>query len=517
VTLTAWEAAARLFEPPPPPDEMTPLDILGRMVPRTVRTPALELINAKVVETINKVDGRGIIVAPPQIGKSWTTTRAGIQYALRRDPSCRVVGASYADRIARRFGRMVRNDIVSHQGRSGSWDCGLRLAPDQTAAIEWELTTGGGLYAVGVGGALTSRSADLLIIDDPLKGRKAADSPTIRDDVWEWWESTAASRLQPGASVILILTRWHYDDLAGRLMREQPGVWDLLHLPAQADPEVIDPDPLGRRPGEFLVSAQGWTPAQWEKRKKDAGDEWLPLHQGSPSAPGGEMFDVSKLRRWHWTRDRTAIVCDGRTWRLDPATRDLWTFITMDTAFSTKTSADWTVASCWGIAIDGSMLLLDVQRARVPAHQQIDVARPLVDRWQPVAVYAEASSRSTLLVRSAMQAGWKMRDLVADKDKVTRAAPFARRVEHGEVWFPSGPDGIEADGALLDYVRAELQQFPAGRFDDAVDTCAYAARVAFEDFVPPGDSAPPQERGAVDDLAPATDVPLGFDPMSADF
>ena len=125
----------------------------------------------------------------------------------------------------------------------------------------------GGVYAGGIGSSWSGTPLDGLVIDDPHKDRKAVDSLVQRDDVWDWYP-TGTARLSPGGPVILILTRWHYDDLAGQLMREQPGEWELLHIPAQADPEVIDPDPLGRAPGEFLASAQGWTTAQWEKRKK---------------------------------------------------------------------------------------------------------------------------------------------------------------------------------------------------------------------------------------------------------
>jgi phage terminase large subunit-like protein len=491
---------------------LEPLDILERLSPKTVRTPALEIVNRAVVRAIRTPDARLIIVLPPQLGKSTTATRAGAMYALRSDPSWRIVIASYADRIAHRFGRMIRNDILANQGRYGGWDCGLRIAADQKAKHEWELTSGGGVYSVGVGGPLTSRSADLMIIDDPLKGRKDADSQSVRDDVWEWWQGTVASRLQPGTSVILILTRWHHEDLAGKLMADQPGEWELLHIPAQADPEIVDPDPLGRLPGEFLESAQGWTREQWEKRKREAGDEWVPLHQGNPQASGGDSFDSSKLRWWRWNRDRTGLICGQREWSL---LHDCWIFISMDTATSTKTSADWTVASIWAIPIDGSLILLDVLRDRVPAHRQIDVARPLVERWGPAAIYVEPSMRSTQLAREAALAGWTFRDVIADTDKVRRAAPAARRVEHGEVWWPSGPDGIEADAPLLDYIRKEIEQFPAGRHDDFVDTFGYAARVAFHDYVPPPDSTPAGPPDGWDPLAAATDVMPGFDPETA--
>lgn len=516
MTLTAWEAAARQFEPPPPPRFASPLDYGAVVMPKMIRTPALELINSELVDVQQGHVDRLIITMAPQEAKSSTGTRFFIGSSLCRNPEARWGIASYSDRLARGWSRRIRNDITGNSGRLGAEDLGLRLAPDQKAADEWKLDNGiGGVYAAGIHGSWSGVPLDGLVIDDPHKDRADADSFIRRGAVWDWFTSAATARLAPGAPIVLILTPWHWDDLRGKILRAHPGEWKLIHIPAQADPKVIDPDPLGRRPGEYMVSARGRTTAQWEKRKREAADEWTPLYQGSPSAAGGDVFDVSKLRRWRWNRDRTAVVVGDREWRLDPETRDLWVFITADTASSTRTSADWTVISVWAVALDGALLLLDVVRARKPPHQQLDLARPLVDRWSPAYVYVEPSLRSTQFIREAVGAGWKIRDLVADSDKLTRAMPAARRVQHGEVVFPSGPDGIEADGDLLDYFVEEMKQFPAGRWDDAVDTLSYAARVQWEDYLPPTDSAPPPPPPGRDPWNAATDVPPGFDPGSA--
>lgn len=513
VTLTAWEAAARLFEPARPCPWDSPLDLACALNPAWVRTPALELINEALVWADETPDARLIVVMSPQEGKSETVSYASALWSLVRHPARRLALASYGDRLARRWGRRVRNAIRTH-GLGADIDLGLRLAPDLQAADEWMLTTGGGMVTAGIHTGLTGRPVDHLVIDDPLKDRDEADSPAIRENCWEFWTGTAVPRLAPGAPVVLVMTRWHHDDLAGRFLKDDPQGWRVVHIPAQADPEIVDPDPLGRRPGEYLISARGRTVADWERRKREMGSDWAPLAQGHPAPPGGDAFDLSKLRYWRWNRDRTGIVCGDRTWRLDPEVKDLWTFITMDTASSVRTSADWTVASCWGVPVDGTLLLLDVARTRVPPHQQIDVARPLVDRWNPACVYVEPSLRSTQLAREAVQAGWQIRDLQADVDKLRRAAPAARRVHHQEVWFPAGPVGIGADAELLDYIRTEMEQFPNGRHDDFVDTLGYAARVQWEDYVPPAGSAPPGS-AAADVVSQATDVPRGFDPETA--
>jgi predicted phage terminase large subunit-like protein len=345
-------------------------------------------------------------------------------------------------------------------------------------------------------------------VDDVFKDHRDAESEATREAVWDWWTSAATARFGEGAAVIIINTRWHHDDLIGRLLkRDADNEWRMVHIPAQADPKVIDPDPLGRAPGEFMESVRGRTERSWERRKRTADDKWQPEYQGDPTPPGGESFDVSKLRYWHRSRDGGSLICGPRTWRLQG---DCWIFITIDLAESTRKGADFTVASAWAIPVDGSLILLDVARGRVPQHKQFELARPLVERWAARTVYIESNMRGTQLVREAVQEGWNVEDLIADKAKVVRAAPAAKRVDAGRVWFP-------AEHAELDEFLKEMREFPNSRNDDMVDTLSYAARVLFSDYVPPGDSAPPAERSAVDDLARATDVPRGFDPMRAEF
>lgn len=466
-------------------DALTPLDLHGIVYPRTVRTPALELVNDAVVWAEGTPDARLIVTLAPQEAKSSTVTRAGSLYLLRRDPTRRIIIASYADRLARRWGRTIRNDIAQHSGQRGAVDLGLRLVQDLRARDEWELTTGGGVYSVGVRGSLTGRQAHAIIIDDPVKDRKDAESPTLMDDVWEWWQSTASTRLAPGAPVILVLTRWSHNDLAGRLLREQPGVWRLLHIPAQADPRLVDPDPLGRQPGEFMVSAQGRTREQWEARKRDAGAEWTPLYQGAPEDPGGRTFDVDKLAWWTLTPDGRGIATGpagaGRVWPLSQCRR----FVTIDTATSTRGTADYTVASAWAVPPDGTLILLDVRRDRVPEHRQIELARPLAQRWRVDCVYVEATMAGTRLVRDAVAAGIRIDDLKAERAKTVRNAPAAKWVEQGRVWFPAPASATALPADLLRDVLEELRQFPSGRHDDFVDTLGYAVAVVMDTYLPP--------------------------------
>ena len=268
LTPAALRRAATLLTGPKNPTWDTPGALAQALDPRTKQTPALQLIDQHLVDAYNTPDSRLIISMPPQEGKSQRASRRFPLWALTQNPDLRIAMASYESRIAERWGRTVRDDIRQHP------HLGLTIRDDVSAQREWQLEDhDGGMFATGVGGAMTGRPVDLLLIDDPIKGREQADSATIREKTWEWWTDTALSRLAPGAPVILILTRWHSDDLAGRLIAETDSDWTFLNIPAQADhkPEHGETDVLGREPGEFMISARGRTTEQWEDRKLRSG------------------------------------------------------------------------------------------------------------------------------------------------------------------------------------------------------------------------------------------------------
>ena len=295
----------------------------------TVQTPALAVIDEQVEWALNTRDARLAISVPPQEGK---TTRVGVWGVLRalvKDPDRRCVIASYSDHLARGTARQARN-IIREYG-SGATDpltgaplpdrLGLGLADDKSAAANWRVAGHrGGLYAVGVGGSLTGQAAELLIIDDPLKGMTEADSELVRSAVITWWESVAQTRLAPGAPVIVIQTRWHEDDLLGHLLKQDRGraqpMWRVVNLPAVATPGV--PDALGREPGVPLVSARGRTAADFARIREDVGERvWAALYLGAPTPATGGLFS-----QVHFDRHRAAEVAGQVAARLvsvDPA------------------------------------------------------------------------------------------------------------------------------------------------------------------------------------------------------
>lgn len=214
-----------------------------------------------------------------------TITRWLITWLLCENPDRRIVYASFAQSLARTAGRDVRNKLKEHP------ELCLPLDMSHRDATDWGIAgRAGGLYSVGVGGALTGRPADCMIIDDPLRGAVDADSPLVRDRLMEWWSSTSRTRLAPGAPVLVIQTRWHESDLAGQLIEQG---WPYLNIPALADGQTEDA--LEREPGEWLISARGRTTQDWEAVRTDVGERtFAALYQGRPAPLEGGIF------RYEW-------------------------------------------------------------------------------------------------------------------------------------------------------------------------------------------------------------------------
>lgn len=275
--------------------------------PSYVITPAVELVSRSVEAAIRGRRRRLVITAPPQEFKSylcavWTPLRA-----LQLNPDWRVMLLTYADGLAEEHSIMARSfverygsDVIDPlTGMRMPDHLGLSLRPEKSSAGNWRVAQGdGGLIAAGRDATITGRRADLIIVDDPYKNMQEADSAAIRAKVDAWYRSVALTRLAPGASVILIQTRWHPNDLAGTLIAEDRDLppeqreWRYINIPAQAHPAL--PDALGREPGTYLESARGRTPDDFRKLERDVGKRvWNALFQGSPVPPEGGLFTGS--------------------------------------------------------------------------------------------------------------------------------------------------------------------------------------------------------------------------------
>ncbi|MBJ7479238.1 terminase family protein [Rhodococcus sp. (in: high G+C Gram-positive bacteria)] len=273
----------------------------------TVQRPHLELIDRELTKLLSTPNAKLMIWTPPQVGKSMRVSRWFPFWWLSHRPRDRVILASYAASLANTHGAACRDLVESH-----GLTYGLRMRDDENTRANWSLTTGGGMRSVGTKGGLTGHPMNLGIIDDPFADRAAADSPLIRERVWEWYSSAYTTRKAPGAREVIVMTRWHPLDLCGRLLErdgrtEEGGEWTVLHLPALAvapDPaKGIYADPLGREPGDPLTHpvidlgdidslADHWR----RKKKGSTSRDWNAVYQGSPFDSEGALLTEAHIR-----------------------------------------------------------------------------------------------------------------------------------------------------------------------------------------------------------------------------
>lgn len=464
MTATAdWiEHAAREFEPPPPPRWPAPGDLAKHLDPRTVQTPALQLLDHHLLGVADRRTQRLLWTMSPQEGKSQRIARTFPLWLLLRNPDARIGIASYELGVARRWGRAIRNDVKSHP------ELGLRVRDDTAAAHEWQLDGhDGGVYCVGIGGALTGRPIDgVLIIDDPVKGRAEADSDTYRQIAVDWWSETASTRLAPGTPVVMDMTRWHEADLGGYMLANHRTEWTYVNIPALADhdPAKGESDPLGRQPGEWMVSARGRDTANWEQRRRDAGSRgFAALYQGRPAPAEGTLF---KRGDWQYYSPALNRCGPGGAWRAESMDEVLQSW---DMAFKDTKGSDYVVGQVWGRK-GADVYLLDQVRDRLDFPATCRAVEALSAKWPQCngklvedkangpAVIAQLRSRVAGLIA------------ITPKDsKYARASSVAPFVEAHNVHLPD-PAAAPWVGAFVE----ELAGFPNSAHDDQVDAMSQA-------------------------------------------
>lgn len=452
----------------------TPGELARIIDRRTVQTPMLTLLDELIMWAFSTPDARLIISVPPQEGKSTRVTKIGTLWALRQDPDRRIGIASYSDDLATDFGRDIRLWINSHDGTEGTHDLGLRISRDSGAAAQWRIAGyHGGVRCAGITGAFTGKALEALVIDDPLKDRVQAESDSYRKLAWDFWLNVGAPRLAPGAPVIVIMTRWHEDDLAGRLVAAEDGhLWRVVNIPAQADhrPERGETDPLGRQPGQFLVSARGRTPEQWEAIKKRSGTRvWNSLYQGNPSPDSGNVWK----RHW-WKTYRQ------RLWTVDPvsgsfkADPDLAVTMSWDMAFKDSKSSDWVVGQVWGKR-GSDIFLLDQVRDRMSFTETVARLKALVAKWPDAAAKLVEDKANGSAVLDTLKSSIPGLIAINPTDsKYGRAVAVAPFLEAGNVWLPSDEVALFAGDAGAAALVDEASAFPYGRNDDMVDATSQA-------------------------------------------
>ena len=437
----------------------------------TVQTPALDLIDSVLVDVAEGRTDRVIISMPPQEGKSTRVTTTTPLWLLLRDPELRIAIASYGQDLAEEFGQAIRDLVTGNSGDDGTLDLGLRIAPDNGAARRWKLDGHrGGVRSVGLTSGLTGRPVDVLFIDDPIKSQDDADSEVWRERVWNWWRTVGSTRLAPGAPVILVLTRWHEDDLAGRLLKAEDGHrWRVVNIPALADhdPAKGQGDPLGREPGQWLRSARGRTDAQWREIRVQAGSRaFTALYQGHPSPDKGNVW----LRQW-WRRYGVPL------WSQHPDIPAAYlihecdeVLISADMAFKDTKGSDYVAIGVW-VRRGAQVFLVDQIRKRLSFTETLIAFAALCAKWpQATAKVVEDKANGTAVIDSLRK---KIPGIIAinpTESKYARATAVAPFIEAGNVFLPDDEIALFDVEVFID----EATAFPRGTHDDQVDETSQA-------------------------------------------
>jgi predicted phage terminase large subunit-like protein len=384
---------------------------------------------------------RSMISMPPRHGKSLPASQIFPAWFLGRHPDRSIITACYGQELADDFGRHVRNMVSDPVHIAIFPEC--RLADDSTSMRRFGTTAGGSYYAVGRGGAITGRGANLLLIDDPLKDAEEASNAGTRRG-HEWFGTVAFTRLQPGGAAVLTSTRWHEDDLAGHLLREDPNGWDPLSLPG-----IAEVDESFRRAGDALWP-EAYSVADLEKIRAVIGSSaWASLYQQRPSAAEGTIF------RRHWWSYFRVLPFFKRTIQ------------SWDTAFKAGADNDFSCCTTWGWAENG-YYLLSCWRGKVEFPELKKRMGWLADEWKPAQILVEdLASGQSLIQELRYRSSLPIIPIRVDRDKESRARAVTGAIEAGKVFLP------ESAPWLNDYVD-ELAAFPNGIHDDAVDSTTQA-------------------------------------------
>lgn len=407
--------------------------------------PHINILNKKLLDVAGGRTKRLIVNMPPRHGKSELISKYFPAWYLGTYPNRRVILVSYEADFAASWGRKTKELLEEH----GDDLFGIKLNRLSNASYRWDIAEHeGGLNATGVGGAITGKGANVLIIDDPVKNDEQANSKTYRDKTYEWFQSTAYTRLEPNGAVVIIMTRWHYDDLTGRLLANSNSndKWEILSFPAIAKENDI----LGRKEGEALW-VERFPVEKLYDIKNQIGSYWFSaLYQQQPVATEYQIFKTE------WWKEYS-----------DPPPRGSLIIQSWDTAFKEKEQNDFSVCTTWLLSGEG-YFLLDYWRARVlfPDLQKQVVMQYYKHRPNVVLIEDAASGQSLIQVLQR-ETKIPIKPIKAIKDKITRAHLVTPLIESGKVYLPKNA------WFLADIIN-ECSEFPYGAHDDIVDSITQA-------------------------------------------
>ena len=394
---------------------------------------------------------RLIINMPPRHTKSEFASYLLPAWFLGRFPHKKVIQTSHTAELAVGFGRKVRNLVDSEV--YGNIFPNLSLQVDSKAAGRWNTSKGGDYFAIGVGGAVTGKGADLLIIDDPHSEQEAAlaaTNPEVYDKVYEWYTSGPRQRLQPGGAIVVVMTRWAQRDLTGQVIKSsaQRGgeEWEVIEFPA------------------IMPSGKPLWPEFWSLEELSALKEELPNSKWQAQYQQNPVGNESAIVKRDW----------WKIWEEDKPPECDYILQTWDTAFEKHQRADYSAGTTWGIFYnhkDGgrpNIILLDTYKKRV---EWVDLKRDVLDQyneWEPDGMLIEKKATGAPLIYELRAMGIPVQEYTPSKgqDKIARLNSVSDIIASGKVWVPQTRWAEE----LVD----EIAAFPSGEHDDLVDATTLA-------------------------------------------
>lgn len=433
------------------------------------RFPHVELIS----ETLRKLcdrellkpDGkpykRLMVFLPPQHGKSTTISKYGTSWYIAKHPDRHVIETSFEFEAATKWGRRSRDLSLSEQGKRLT-----HIRADVRATHKWETEEGGGMLCAGARGPVTGNPAHLFVIDDPFKDNNDANSELQRQRTDDWYQSVVLGRLQEEGVVVLIQTRWHDDDLAGRLLAREPEDWYVLNLPAIATGEGTDP--LGRVPGDPLCPGLFSLEVLLEKKKGMSEYWWAAMFQQTPQVSGGGIFKSDSFRYFTESEEYYRLLQPNGSPILRKKRDEYRRFITVDTAVTAKTYSDYTVLLTCSLTPQKELLVLDCQRLKIESGRHQELLEAAKKRWKPDYFAVEQTAPSMSLIQMLKRKLIPVKALqTRGEDKVSRAMMAQEMLEQGRVYFPR-------NAPWLGIFEKELLIFDKGAHDDQVDAFSYA-------------------------------------------
>lgn len=406
-----------------------------------------KLLCEKLEEFLKKIERkespRLIINCPPRHGKSVLVSEKFPVRVLSAHPDWNVIVTSHSASLAEKFSRRARDTVRDNFIRTNAPQ--LILSKDRTGVEEWETSLRGGYKAVGILGSMTGSGANCMIIDDPVKDYQQAYSKVIRDKIYETYLSVIETRLAPGAGILLTQTRWHEDDLTGKLLKEEPEKWEVFKFPA-----IAEHDEEFRKKGEPL-HPERYSIKFLESLKKRGGWTWNALYQQSPVPAGGAMFKRSWWQYYDYLNEDFINSLDENI--------QSW-----DLSFKGGEDNDFVVGQNWGRKVQNAYLL-DLIRAQMNFPETLQAIIAFSERnpkAKTILIEEKANGAGIISMIKEKLPNHSIIPVIPDCSKEARAAGVSPKVEAGNVFLPKYASFTKP---FID----EFASFPKGEHNDQVD------------------------------------------------